>query len=184
MFGIEKKESMPLVGNLDRNSLAILFFELGYKVGAEIGVLYGVNSEVLLKANQGLKLFCVDPWIPYGNRKINIIRKRFRSTMKLLAPYNVQYIRKMSMDALSDIADNSLDFVYIDANHHYSFVKEDIIEWSKKVRSGGIVSGHDYIYNSRCQVKLAVDEYAKANGIDPWYLTSEEILPSWFWVKP
>jgi hypothetical protein len=38
-----------------------------------------------------------------------------------------------------------LDFIYIDANHAYDFVKEDIECWYPKVKPGGWVMGHDYI---------------------------------------
>lgn len=40
--------------------------------------------------------------------------------------------------------DASLDWVYIDADHHYEAVKRDILAWLPKVRKGGIIAGHDY----------------------------------------
>jgi hypothetical protein len=43
--------------------------------------------------------------------------------------------------------DNSLDFVYIDANHTYEGVKEDIKYWYPKVKPGGLLLGHDYLPN-------------------------------------
>jgi predicted O-methyltransferase YrrM len=47
--------------------------------------------------------------------------------------------------AADDFLDNSLDFVYIDAGHRFDDVVQDIIKWTKKVRKGGIISGHDYM---------------------------------------
>jgi hypothetical protein len=38
------------------------------------------------------------------------------------------------MDALNDFEDDSLDFVYIDGNHEFPYVAEDLFHWSKKVR--------------------------------------------------
>ena len=70
------------------------------------------------------------------------------------------------MDAVVDVADESLDFVFIDADHKYVSVCEDIREWSKKVRIGGIVSGHDY-YKTRGEnlgVINAGDEYVAERG--------------------
>jgi len=70
------------------------------------------------------------------------------------------------MDAVGDVADESLDFVFIDADHKYVSVCDDIREWSKKVRIGGIVSGHDY-YKTRGEnlgVINAVDEYVAEHG--------------------
>jgi len=94
------------------------------------------------------------------------------------------------MDAVKMFDDGSLDFVYIDANHEWPFVTQDIFYWSKKVRSGGIVSGHDYLKVKRpdglVQVKEVVHAYAEAFDISPWFVIDECIekrAGSWFWVK-
>lgn len=60
-----------------------------------------------------------------------------------------------SVTASTRFQDNSLDFVFIDANHHYEFVKKDIEAWYPKVKPGGTIAGHDYIR----EVKQAVDEF-------------------------
>ena len=86
------------------------------------------------------------------------------------------------MDALNDFEDNSLDFIHIDANHKFDFVMEDLIGWAKKVRSGGIISGHDYFNWTGGDVVLAVDTYTRAHKIKDWFITNEPI-PSFFWVK-
>ena len=104
------------------------------------------------------------------------------------------------MDAVNRFEDNSLDFVYIDANHTEPFVTQDITEWSKKVRPGGVVSGHDYYSGSKdnrgtrfFDVIKATHKYTKDNNIKPWFVLGlGERLPglvkdrsrSWFWVKP
>jgi cephalosporin hydroxylase len=54
--------------------------------------------------------------------------------------------------------DNSLDFVFIDASHDYQSVKQDIEAWLPKVRSGGIIAGHDYEPNEFPGVVQAVNE--------------------------
>lgn len=172
----------------DRNDLARLFFELGYVVGAEIGVLRGDYSEILLRENPNLFLYCIDPWEPYierGSRRRN--ESFYRSTLSRLSQFNVKIIRKRSADALNDIPDESLDFVYIDAIHDYENVRFDITEWNKKVRVGGIVSGHDYctvVVNPEYEfgVIQAVDEYVKANNQD-LIIIKEKDFPSFFWIK-
>ena len=95
------------------------------------------------------------------------------------------------MNAVKRIPDGSLDFVYIDSNHSYDYVMEDLINWSRKVRKGGIVSGDDYYNFGGAGVVGAVDDYTKAHGIkfeltDPY----PEIMdrghhekPSYWWVK-
>ena len=72
-------------------------------------------------------------------------------------------MKKSSVEAAPELEDGSLDFVFIDANHSYDAVKNDIIAWAPKVRSGGVLCGHDY--NSFPGVQKAVDDFASAKGI-------------------
>ena len=85
----------------------------------------------------------------------------------------------MSVDFAKTIPDNSLDFVYIDANHSYACVMDDMTAWTPKVRSGGIVSGHDY---DIADVKKAVDEYIAKHQYE-LYITDDAVSPSWWFVK-
>jgi len=98
------------------------------------------------------------------------------------------------MDALEDFEDESLDFVYIDGNHKFRYIAADIVEWEKKVRPGGVVSGHDFIQaTSRwcdCQVKYVVLAYVASFHVQNWYLTDlnpgipgDQNTQSWFWIK-
>lgn len=163
--------------------LPSLFNELGYKIGAEIGVQRGLFSRLLCETIPDLKLYCIDPWIPYrvmpSKRQID---RCLRIATSILAPYNAILLRKTSKEALSDIPDSSLDFVYIDGLHDFDNVMFDIIEWTKKVRGGGIVSGHDYIFYHNNGVVCAVDAYVKAHGIAQWYIT-KDFPNSFFFVK-
>lgn len=172
------------------------FAELGFTKGAEIGVAEGYLSEAMFKAIPNLELYCIDIWKPYrgniwsgsaerGIRQIEIATKR-------LSKYNAHIIREMSMDAVKRFENNSLDFVYIDANHAFDYVMDDLIEWSKKVRVGGIVSGDDYYHFRKAGVIEAVDAYTKAHGIgfsltDPYteHLRDREGFeqPSYYWTK-
>jgi len=168
-----------------RDKLAELFHVLGYKTGVEVGTRNGAYAKILCDANPGLLLTCVDPWgsnQPDGTYQFHRDHN-MEKAKRALAPYGVAFIRKTSMDALSDIKDDSLDFVYIDANHTFDYCCPDIIYWSKKVKSGGIVSGHDYFHHRTGGVVEAVDAYTHCHNINPWYVT-EEIHPSFFWVKP
>jgi hypothetical protein len=146
------------------------FAKLGFKVGAEIGVSQGYFAEKMFQAIPGLKLYCVDAWKSYpGVRRWMPNQQRadtyFEIAKKRLAPYNAVIVHKMSMDAVRDFEDNSLDFVFIDANHGFDYAMEDIINWSRKVRVGGIVSGDDYYHFKKAGVVEAVDIYTKMHGI-------------------
>jgi predicted O-methyltransferase YrrM len=162
----------------NRVDLAKLFCELGFTIGAEIGVFKGWYSRELLGRNPNLFLYCVDPWQRKNERVFEIAKQK-------LANYNAKLIRKTSAEALKDIADSSLDFVYIDGEHDYKNVRHDVFGWSKKVRTGGIVSGHDYFTHTagvEFGVIRAVDEYVKEND-QQLFITKEEFAPSWLFYK-
>lgn len=162
-----------------RNDLAIHFNELGFKTGAEIGVLGGTYSEILCKANPTLKLYCVDSW-GIGEGRLHDYHLRKYEVAKIkLALYNTILMRKLSMDAVKEFKDESLDFVYIDANHSFDFVINDINEWGKKVKNGGIISGHDYALG----VKKAVDTYAETYGFNLQLTTKNKGGISWWFIK-
>jgi predicted O-methyltransferase YrrM len=179
----------------NRIELAKYFNELGFKSGAEIGACYGRYSEILCKAIPGLKLIAIDNWNNHENtRRLKTTGVPGEEvTRKLLAPFDATIIKASSMDAVKNIPDESLDFVFIDANHSYDCVKEDIREWSKKVRKGGIVSGHDYYVfpgSGNRGVVDAVDEYTKENNIEllttDWDKENEvrdDRQPCWYYIK-
>lgn len=189
-FRIKGLTLLPLTGWLisNRGHIAELFFELGYKIGAEIGVRWGEYSELILQKNPGVKLYCIDSWAPYPGGRPNQERQDriFRRAERVLSQYKgAILLRKTSMDALADIQDGSLDFVYIDAMHDFDNVMMDIICWSKKVRSGGIVSGHDFLHLHGGGIIPAVRGYVEGHNITQWYITQDYAPgPSFFWVKP
>ena len=188
------------IPNIGRDGLAVLFARLGYTKGAEIGVEQGLYAETLCKANPDLRLYAIDAWRAYRGYRDHVSQDKldgfYRNTIQRLLPYDCEIIREFSVDAVKQTPDDSLDFVYIDGNHELPFVINDIIEWSKKVRRGGIVSGHDYYQSSRFDTKnhtvYAVDAYARSYRITPWFLLGtkskepgmvRDTARSWMWVK-
>ena len=129
--------AMKLKGVL-RQDLYVLFNELGFKLGAEVGVYRGANAKVILDTVPNLKLHLVDLW-----QQRSFLRQTHKTLKRLKS--RIVTVEKASMDAVRYYEDESLDFVYIDADHTFDFVMQDIIEWSKKVRPGGIVAGHDFL---------------------------------------
>ena len=170
-----------------RDELGQYFKDKGFKVGAEIGTERGYFAKTIL--DKGLKLYCIDAWKVYGGYRDHTrqdkLDRYYEETKKLLEPYDCEIIREWSMDAVKQFEDESLDFVYIDANHDFQHATNDIAEWSRKVRKGGIVSGHDYVpYRSscECQVKDVVDAWVHAYRIKDLQITTED-FPSWMYTK-
>jgi len=175
---IKSQQISPVrIARLDRKRLIQLYGEWGFKKGAEIGVDRGRFSEFMCKSMPDLDLLCVDPW----HWKLRG-ESRYQSSVARLAPYNCTIVRKKSMEAVVDVPDESLDFVYIDGDHHFDYVMEDIISWARKVKYGGIVSGHDWYRFRQAGVVDAVNVYTKMHGITEWFLTDER-TPTFFWIR-
>lgn len=190
---VKRGDCVPYTGwsnSVDRVGLAEIMGEAGFKRGAEIGVRKGTYSRVLCEKIPGVRLLAIDPWAPWsGGRPSQQRQDAYLEVCKqALAGFDVEYIRKTSMEAVQQVEDASLDFVYIDALHDFDNVMMDIIHWTPKVRVGGIVAGHDYVRLHNCGVMDAVHAYTFAHGIHHWYLTFEqrtrhEPYHSWFWVR-
>jgi predicted O-methyltransferase YrrM len=105
-----------------------------------------------------------------GEYKYNFVTNRLN---KVGCNHFVELIKSDSCSAASLFENESLDFVFIDGNHWYDYVKKDIEAWLPKIKKGGIISGHDYEENG---VSTAVREIfgnsAKAFKESPscWYV--------------
>ena len=150
-FELDAKQASPITLPMSKyTGLPNLFTELGFRVGAEIGVNKGRFSKWICHQMRRVKpkLFLIDPYKSYKEYSEYLDQNEmdaiYAAAQVRLAKYNCEFVKKMSMEAVKNFNDNSLDFVYIDGNHDYQYVVNDIAEWSKKVKPGGIVSGHDY----------------------------------------
>ena len=133
-------------------------------IGVEIGSYAGESAEIFLKSNAFKKLYCIDPWeMGYdpndfaGDEGIYLAEKVFDEKFK-----NNPIVTKLKMksfDASRLFELDSLDFVYIDGNHKYEFIKSDLMSYYPRVKKGGIISGHDYEWKGTPDVKRAVDEF-------------------------
>ena len=192
-FDFTQKPAFVIPGGRGEGGLATLFKELGVQTGVEIGVLKGEYTQILCQTIPGLKLYGVDPWIVYpdyydvsgGQPYFDTIYEEAKQRTK---DYDCTLIKKFSMDAVKDFEDESLDFVFIDGNHEFVHVAEDIHYWGKKIKKGGIISGHDYRrggFKSPCRVNVkdVVIGYTYTNGINPWFIISGDHHQSWMWIK-
>jgi hypothetical protein len=72
----------------------------------------------------------------------------------------------LSWDGAAHYGDASLDYVYLDADHHYEAVCRDIDAWLPKVKPGGVIAGHDFCEYPEFGVIQAVTE--RFSRIDVW----------------
>ena len=174
-----------------RIDLAKFFNEKGFKKGAEIGVADGRYSQILCKEIPELELKCIDVWAPYeaGRRPQNYQNNAMEQAREKLKEYNAELIKEPSVEASFKIEDKSLDFVFIDGSHIFDYVMTDIILWSKKVKKGGIVSGHDYCHFTNSGVIEAVNKYCEIHKIELNLIGRnpknhpDDRQPCWWFIK-
>jgi len=199
------------VPNRDRDQFGPLMDSRGLSgVGLEIGVADADFSVQMLNNWKGLtKYHLVDPWMHQddsiykkdGNNwqqeEQDLRYKGVENRMQeFTASGKVEIHRMLSSEAASLIEDNSLTFLYIDGNHGYDAVKEDLEVWYPKLKRGGLCAGHDYS-EGHFGVMQASHEFAYELGLDlhitdvmkeRLYVTEKFMLPpccpSFYFFKP
>lgn len=137
----------------------------------EIGTAAGLNIRNVLSIignNYPIKIWCIDPYVPYGkdsNGTPGAVKSNFKSMKNTIFKDNrVTHIRDFSLNVVKSFKNNSVDIIFIDANHTKEMVYKDIISWCPKVKAGGILAGHDYRKNTK-RVKGAVDQFVDETGV-------------------
>lgn len=152
----------------------------------EIGVNLGINSCMLLDCCPNIEeLIGIDhytayqDWQGYINQATqDIAWSIFSENVKVLGPA-FKLIKASSVEAAKILPDDAFDFVFIDADHSMKAVLQDLDNYWPKLKSGGIMAGHD---SSLFSVNFAVLAWTRNKGIDP-----SEIMTannnSWYWRK-
>lgn len=165
-------------------------------VVAEIGVQEGSFSGFIVRHTNPQKLFLIDCWEhqdpqvfddPDANVEQAKQDKLYKDVQNKFAQNpNVVVLKKYSKDAADMFQDEYFDWVYIDSNHAYWAIKEDLALWWPKVKKGGFICGHDYIYFERhgFGVTKALNEFMRDNGLYFTYLTNGDRHESWAIQKP
>lgn len=147
---------------------------------AEVGVRDGRNAENILKTLDVKMLFLVDPYEAYvdGDGKTKeFIREKQQAVDRMLCK-PIFFNCSPSPAAASYYSNRYFDYVYIDANHSYEAVKADLAAWFPKVKSGGVLGGHDF-WGRFIGVVRAVLEFAEENDLE---LHTDQL--DWWFVKP
>jgi hypothetical protein len=154
-------------------------------VGAEIGVYAGDFSEGILHIVKPAKLELIDPWIYeaserykdawYGgkaqggqeemDRRYKAVLTRFHRQIRA---GQISVHRGYSGEVCKKFPDSYFDWIYIDGNHLYEFVKDDLEGYYPKVKRSGYITGDDYKIGGWWEsgVKAAVDEFVESVPVE------------------
>lgn len=122
-----------------------------WRCGAELGLASGLMFELLLRNCPELYLIGVD----------HMVRQERAARVRQIAWEHKDRCRLLEHStntAAHMVEDRSCDFVFIDADHRYTAVRDDIAHWQPKVKEGGVLCGHDYNRDAFPGVIKAVDE--------------------------
>lgn len=162
-------------------------------VGAEVGVLKGRFSRRVLQHVNPRIFYLVDVWEQIEGshykdyairRALRVVLHDFRSWIK---DGVVRPLRGRSLEMVTLIPEESLDWVYIDGDHTEEGALHDFREWGSRVKRGGYIMGHDYEGKERyadrgaSHVRRAVERWAQDVPLGPIGLTVQK--PSTFWVR-
>jgi len=152
-------------------------------IGAEIGVYYGDNALDYLGSLDIKKIYLIDPYMIHPKYNEQIMKESEKEARAKLDVYKdkIEWVRIKSAEAASLFDDESLDFVYIDGDHSYEFVRDDITLYYPKVKKGGLLSGHDYDYNKGTKVILAVNDFVKKYNLSLNIQKGNNRTDWWVW---
>jgi len=151
------------------------------EIGSWLGKSTCFMAETIKEQKLNIKFYTVDTFLGEVNAvdQQDIVKKeggniynRFLNNMKEADVLDyVTPLMITSEEASKLFNDNNFDFIFIDAEHLYDFVKQDLTNWYPKLKTGGILAGHDY----REGVQQAVDEFFLGKKIvnavgSSWYI--------------
>ena len=154
----------------------------------EIGVEAGENSRNILRELNVNKIYLIDPWEEYEDysdseteRTQNKITETLNRCKRNLKKWKdkVVYVREYSSKAADKVP--MADFIYIDGNHEYDYVMEDLKKYYPKVKQGGIIAGHDICWQRGNAVIDAVRDFCEENNLvfhvswEDWWIDKSEV---------
>jgi Methyltransferase domain len=189
MRRIGRKLVSPFLGDTDSRT-ALLSKMPRHAVCAEIGVWKGGFSERILKMTEPRELNLIDPWVfqsefpdrMFGGKvakNSDDMEEIYQDVRKRLGSLpNVAIHRGFSGDVLKQFKDGYFDWIYIDGNHYYDFVRKDLELAYVKVKPGGYITGDDYTWGEEeaFPVKRAVQDFVKEKSIE----TKPEVIGDQF----
>lgn len=143
-----------------------------WRLGVELGVWKGRTFLHLLHSCPDLTLIGIDLWEPQPTNEgpQNFLdwphHENERMVREAGKPFGerARLVKDWTVEAAKSIDDESLDFIFIDADHSSEAVRGDLLAWMPKVKPEGWLLGHDINWPS---VQTVVDELVPGYIVGP-----------------
>jgi len=167
--------------NQNRRRLFLLQTMPKNSICAEIGVNRGNFSKSILKIVNPKKLYLIDPWkLPENQAEmVENYNKTLKRVKNEIESGQVILKKESSLDVLGKFEDNFFDWIYVDGDHRYEFVKKDLELCYSKVKKNGFITGDDYNHQGgpfKREVAKAVDEFIKKATVEVILLKNEQFI--------
>lgn len=146
----------PATQVTDREVAILLHHARTASVIVEIGTFEGKTAIALAQATPG-KVFSIDPFFS-GRLGIGYGEVIARAARRRAGVHNLKYIKDFSYHAASRF-DLPVEMIFIDADHSYDGVRRDWIDWTAKLKVGGVVAMHDSRIARNSPVRLGSMEF-------------------------
>jgi hypothetical protein len=128
-------------------------------IGAEIGVLRGEFSQVIMEVVQPKKLYLIDPWWLLGEKEWSWLTTQNNSVFDAVIGIMRQFETELTegrvvlqiadaLELLPTFPDHHFDWVYLDTTHAYDQTVAELTLLKQKVKSDGIIAGDDWFEDS------------------------------------
>ena len=144
-------------------------------IGAEIGIFRGAFANAVVNKIHPKMYHMIDPWkfrpnwkkYDYHGKLIDspeMVEWMYEDICKRFDRPNIKIHRDFSYNVVDEFEDNYFDFVYVDGNHNYHAVLQDLRLYYPKIKDGGVMSGDDWSISGN-RVKRAVREFTEEVGV-------------------
>ena len=126
----------------------------------EIGSYMGESTSLFSSSGMFSEINCIEPFDHdqdcldiLGHEDWDFVKEEYKINTRIFD--NIKLYKDFSYNVSDKFDNDSFDFVYIDGNHDYEAVMNDIKKYKPKLRKNSLIGGHDIDYDG---VKNAVNE--------------------------
>lgn len=175
----------------DLDALSLLVGTNRPNLAVEVGSWVGESALAICQAlPEGGKLICVDAFLGSsqdGSGRVatmvgpdavkeaflaNTAEFREKGVLQLWEMLDSDAVRKFDYYQNSQGTAPKIDFLYLDADHEYDFVKRQIEKWTPLMSEDGIIAGHDFevgFPGVEKAVRECFSEFTHIEGTAVWY---------------